>query len=267
MKPRTNPTGTLRAASGLRVAAPALLFLFGTLLAALWLLAAPAQAETLSDPLGNLGLERVEEVTTPVVDTLGTVHQRVEKGTGEAAASAVALPEPAVTEVRGEVRGVVTEIDRTREEAGDHGLVPPLVEPDAPTSGTATERSENGSSDSSDPATTAEAADGTTEDPTAPDTLPTEAEPVRDHEDAAPEQDTAHAEAATVDPGDAPRTQATTGSTVSSANAPTAAPAAVAGYLAVAALPDLDSGSVLVRARAPHATPADPAADPTVSPD
>lgn len=276
MKPRLSPIGTLRAASGLRAAAPALLFLLGVLFAALWLLSAPAQAETRSEPLGGLGLERVEEVTgpvtAPVTDTLGTVHQRVERGTGEAAASAVALPEPAVAEVRGEVREVVTGIDRAREETADQGLVPALVEPVSsshpdlePVIEDPTAPSEPDSSDPAKPSRdeTAE----TVEAQAAPDTFRLI---VEDHRTADPAHGHESAEALIGGPIDPPEVQTGTGSAVSavsSANAPTSAPAAVAGYLATAALPGPDAGTVLVRTRAPHATPADPADDPTVSPD
>ncbi|SIO90480.1 hypothetical protein [Nocardiopsis sp. JB363] len=273
MKPRISPTGTLRAVSGLRAAASALLFLLGVLFAALWLLSAPAQAETGSNPLGNLGLERVDEVTepvtTPVTDTLGTVHQRVEQGAGEAAASAIALPEPAVTEVRDEVRGVVTEIDRTREETADQGLVPALVEPVASArSGTGPVPEESTTSaepDSPDPSK-ASVDEGTevTEDPIASGPLRSTA---ADHRAIAPAHGSEPAEALTGDPIDPPEVQATAGSAISSANAPTSAPAAVAGYLATAALPGPDVATALVRAGSPHATPADPADDPTVSPD
>ncbi|MGW8437007.1 hypothetical protein ACWGKS_17795 [Nocardiopsis sp. NPDC055879] len=276
MKPRLSSIGTLRAASGLRAAALALLFLLGVLFAALWLLSAPAQAETRSEPLGGLGLERVDEVTgpvtAPVTDTLGTVHQRVERGTGEAAASAVALPEPAVAEVRGEVRGVVTGIDRTREEAADQGLVPALIEPvvsSYPDDESATDDSitapETDSSDQAKPS--AEETTEAGEDRAIPAPFrPT----VEEHRAADPEHDPESAGALTGDPVDPPEVQTSAGSVVSavsSANAPTSAPAAVAGYLATAALPGPDAAIALVHARSPHATPADPADDPTVSPD
>ena len=265
MKPRISSIGTLRAASGLRAAAPALLFMLGVLFAALWLLSAPAQAETRSEPLGELGLERVDEVTAPVTDALGTVHQRVEQGAGEAAASAVALPEPAVAEVR----GVVTEIDRTREEAADQGLVPTLVEPVAssrPDVEPVTDES-TASPESQSQAPAKPSADETTE--TAEDrAVPDPFRPaVEGHPTAEAEHDPEPAEAFTGGPVDPPEVQATTGSAVSSAGAPTSAPAAVAGYLAAATLPGPDAATALVHARSPHATPADPADDPTVSPD
>lgn len=273
MKPRISSIGTLRAASGLRAAAPALLFMLGVLFAALWLLSAPAQAETRSEPLGELGLERVDEVTAPitapVTDTLGTVHQRVERGAGEAAASAVALPEPAVAEVRGEVRGVVTEIDRTREEAADQGLVPTLVEPvtsSRPDVEPVTDESTT-SPESESQAPAKPSADETTE--TAEDrAVPDPFRPaVEGHPTAEAEHDPEPAEAFTGGPVDPPEVQATTGSAVSSAGAPTSAPAAVAGYLAAATLPGPDPATALVHARSSHATPSDPADDPTVSPD
>ena len=276
MKPRLSPIGTLRAASGLRAAAPALLLLLGVLFAALWLLSAPAQAETRSEPLGGLGLERVDEVTgpvtAPVTDTLGTVHQRVERGTGEAAASAVALPEPAVAEVRGEVRGVVAGIDRTREETADQGLVPALVEPVA-SSRPDLEPATDDSTTSPEPDFSAPAkpsADETTEageDRAAPDPFRLT---VEDHRAADPAPGPESTDALVGTPVDPPEVQTTTGSAVSavsSANAPTSAPAAVAGYLAAAALPGPDAATALVHTRPPHATPADPADDPTVSPD
>ena len=273
MKPRISPTGTLRAVSGLRTAASALLFLLGVLFAALWLLSAPAQAEAGSDPLGDLGLKRVDEVagpvTTPVADTLGTVHQRVEQGAGAATAAAIALPEPAVTEVRGEVRGVVTEIDRTREETADQGLVPALVEPVASSrsgTGPAPEESATFSEPDSRDSSKAAGDEGTevAEDPIVPGPLhPTAA----DHRAIAPAHGSEPAEALTGDPIDPPEVQVTAGSAISSANTPASAPAAVAGYLATAALPVPDAATALVHARSPHATPADPADDPTVSPD
>ncbi|WP_067597580.1 hypothetical protein [Nocardiopsis listeri] len=276
MKPRLSSIGTLRAASGLRAAAPSLLLLLGVLFAALWLFSAPAQAETRSDPLGGLGLERVDEVTgpvtAPVTDTLGTVHQRVERGAGEAAASAVALPEPAVTEVRGEVREVVAGIDRTREEAADQGLVPSLVEPVAPSRSDLepTPDDPTTSPEPDSPAPARPSAEETTEageDQAVPDPFRLI---VEDHRAAEPAHDHESAEALIGGPIDPPEVQAGTGSAVSavsSANAPTSAPAAVAGYLAAAALPGPDAATVLVHARSPHATPADPADDPTVSPD
>ena len=264
MKSRTSRTGTFRAASGLRATTLTLLFLLGTFFAALWFLDTPAQAQTLPDPLPNPdrvgALERVEEVGTPVTDTLDALHRRVERG-AEATATAVALPEPAVTEVRDEVHGVVTELDRARGGATEHGptLVPDLMEPATPDPTPIEE-----------PRAPKERPDhtgGDLEGTSAPGPDPAPATPLHrrqvTHTDIVePAAPTENVDAEPVT--DQPRVQATTSSPVSATGAPATA---VAGYLDSPALPGPKAADAPVRVQRPHATPVDPADDPTVSPD
>jgi hypothetical protein len=300
--PRTSRTGALRAASAACAAAPsplALLLLVGAFLAALWLLAAPAQADTaagsgtLGAPVaetasaagGALGLgetralekqtlERVvpEQVTEPVTATLGTVHQHLEKGSADTAAVAAALHEPAA-EVRDEVRGVVTEIDRTRGETVERGLVHalPVTEPrtartTGPSEGEDTPESGDAERDSS-----SESPDGSAEatSPTAPGAPAGQVASAQHHHTASAAQAT---RASTTGTGAAERTsehqhlQAATSSAAPAVGAP--APAGgVAGYLTAAPLPAPAADTVRLAAYRLHTVPADPADDPTVSPD
>ncbi|GAB3713367.1 hypothetical protein [Nocardiopsis oceani] len=296
--PRTSRTGALRAVSAARAVTPAVIglpLLVGAFLAVLWLfLAAPAQAETDADGDGTavtgalsqngeqdrepgLGeapaLERIvpEEVTEPVTGTLATVHQGLED-TADTAAAATSLPAPASLsevggEVRGEVRDVVQEIDRTREEAAEGGLVPALPvtgssQPgSSPTEETATEQEE--------PAADTEDAQGT-KAPEA-DTVPTSSEhasALTQHQRSAPAATAAPVESA--DPADrAPEhhhTLSASGTAAPTANGPAPAPA-LAGYLSSALLPVPVSDAVPLAAHRLHPVPADPADDPTVSPD
>ena len=267
MKSRTSRTGTLRAASGLRATTPTLLFLLGVFFAALWFLAAPAQAQTLPEPLPNPdrvgALERVGEVTTPVTDTLSTLHPRVEQGAAEATATAIGLPEPAVAEVLDEVHGVVTGLDQVREDTTEHGpfLVPVLIEPSTPDP---TPIEEPVAPKERPDHTDGEPEDSSLSAPVFGAVTPLhrpQATPINVVEPTAPTENV-DAEPAT----DQPRIQATTSSPASATGTP--APAtAVAAYLGSAVLPGPDTTAVLVRARTPHAAPAGPADDPTVSPD
>lgn len=303
MIPRTSRTGTLRAASAACAAAPsaiALPLLVGALLAVLWLLcAAPAQADTSSTALGTplseaasatgeaLGLgeaqtldtqtlEKVvpEEVTEPVTATLGTVHQgleqghqRLEKSTTETAAAAVALPEPAVAEVRGEVRGFVADIDRTREEAVERGLVHtlPVTEPRAPRSQDAesTEGIETDWRSEEDERSSAA-------EPLTAQDAPARHAVTAQHHHPAPAGQASAASAAEEGDGDRTpehrRVQPTTGSPAPTANGPAPVPS-VAGYLTAAPLPAPAADAVRLAAHRLHTVPADPADDLTVSPD
>lgn len=301
MIPRTSRTGTLRAASAVCAAVPSLVglpLLVGAFLAVLWLLcAAPAQADAssstaLGTPIseassatgealgldGAQALEKVvpEEVTEPVTATLGTVHQsleqghqRLEEGTTETAATAVALPEPAVAEIRGEVRGFVAEIDRAREETVERGLVHtlPVTESRTPRSPAAedaenTEDTEAGRRSEED------------EKSSAPGPLTGQHAPVHhsattQHHLSSAVQATAAAVSEQGTADHAPehqRVQPATGSPAPAANGPVPAPS-VAGYLTAAALPAPAADAVRLAAHRLHPVPADPADDPTVSPD
>lgn len=305
MIPRTSRTGTLRAASAACAVTPSLIglpLLVSAFLAVLWLFcAAPAQADTSSStalgaPLSEasaatgealrLGetqtlrkqpLEKVvpEEVTEPVTATLGTVHQsleqghqRLEKSTAETAAAAAALPEPAVAEVRGEVRGFVAEIDRTREEAVERGLVRTL-----PVTGPRAPRSQDTESTE---ATETDRRSEEDERSSAPEPLTAQGTPARHavsaqhHHHPAPAVQAAEAAASEEDGGDHTpehrRAQPTTGSPAPTANGPAPAPS-VAGYLTVAPLPAPATDAVRLAAHRLHTVPADPADDLTVSPD
>ncbi len=278
--------------------------LVGAFLAVLWLVcAAPAQADTAGAPgttanesaptaaLGGpiseaattagdalgLGEPRTlnavvpEEVTEPVTSTLGTVQQgleqgqqRLEKGTAETVAVAASLPEPAVAGVRGEVRGFVAELDRTREEAVERGLghtLPttstprnPAVEADGDTD------ADQSSERDGEPAATAETGRGAADHqavigrhhhPAQAGQAAATVVSERGAADRAPEQQ---------------RVQPTTGSPAPSANGPASAPS-VAGYLTVAPLPAPAADAVRLAAHRLRTVPADPATDPTVSPD
>lgn len=263
MKPRTSRTGTLSAVSGLRAATPALLFLLGVLLAALWLLAAPAQAESLPEvlqkPDRGHALERVEEVTAPVTDTLGIVHQRVEQGAAEVTSTATALPEPTVTEVHDEVRGVVTELDRDREEVTEHepATAPvtteatgPATEPVAPDEPSSQEGARSEGVGVAEPASA----------------TPLQRPHRVDRADVVEPTESVDTGSTTEPATDRPGIQAAASSSTTTTSAP--APAtAVAGYLDSAVLPGPDGAAAPARAQRPHGTPADPADDPTVSPD
>lgn len=262
MKPRTSRIGAPHAASGLRVAAPALLFLLGALLAALWLLATPAQAQALPEepfqkPAQGHALERVEEITAPVTGALGIIHQRVERGAAEVAATAVALPEPAITEVHDEVRGVVTELDEVREDVTAHEPAPTSLASPVPSTGPTAEPV------ASDERSTPDGARPKEVDDSAP--LP--AVPLPRPQRVARTDVVEPVENVATEPAtESPRIQATTSSATPTTSVPATA-VAVAGYLSSAVLPGPDATATLVRARHPHATPADPADDPTVSPD
>ena len=308
--PRTSRTGALRAVSAACAATPPVIglpLLFGAFLAALWVfLAAPAQAETHTDGDGlavtetlsqdeapsrdgelDLGeartLERVvpEEVTDPVTGTLDTVHRGLEDtaDTADTAAAATGLPEPTCLaevgdDVRGEVRDVVQEIDRTREEAVGEGLAPalPVTEPGQPGPST-TEEAESGPEESAADTEDAQS----TQEPEA-ETGPTGPEhasaPIQHHRPVSAAAIAAPVESA--DPADradradrAPdhyHAPSTAGSAAPTANGPAPAPA-VAGYLNSALLPAPVTDAAPVTAHGPHPVPADPADDPTVSPD
>ena len=300
--PRTSRTGALRAVSVARAVTPAVIglpLLVGAFLAVLWLfLAAPAQAETDADGDGTavtgglsqngerdgepdrepgLGeapaLERIvpEEVTEPVTDTLGTVHQGLED-TADSAAAATSLPEPASLsevggEVRGEVRDVVQEIDRTREDAAEGGLVPAL--PVTGSSQPAPSSVEEAEPEQEESAEDTEDAQGT-EAPEA-DTGPASSEhasALTQHQRSAPAATAAPVES--VNPADRAsehhHTLSASGTAAPTANGPAPAPA-VAGYLSSALLPAPVSDAVPLAAHRLHPVPADPADDPTVSPD
>ncbi|GAA1462231.1 hypothetical protein NE857_04795 [Nocardiopsis exhalans] len=305
MIPRTSRTGALRAASAACAAAPSLLalpLLVGAFLAVSWLLAAPAQADagsgTLGGPVaetasaagGALGLgetptlekqtlERVvpEEITEPVTATLGTVHQRLEKGTADTAAVAATLHEPAA-EVRDEVRGVVTEIDRARGETVERGLAHTLPTTDPRTTEPRTSRTtgpqeDEGTAGSGDEErdSSSESTDGSTEatSPTTPGAPVRQPATAQQHRSESAAETTRAATAGTGAADRAPepqRFQAATGSAAPAAGAP--APAGgVAGYLTAAPLPAPAADTVRLAAHRLHTVPADPADDPTVSPD
>lgn len=283
MIPRTSRTGTLRAASAACAVVPSAIVLplvLGALLAVLWLFgAAPAQADTaalgsgaLGTPVSEtasatgeaLGLSEAprlglvpEEVTEPVATTLGTVHQRLEKGTADTAEAAVSLPEPAVAEVR----GFVAEIDR-RGDTAEHGLVQglPLSEPGAP-------RETDAPEETGEDRVSEEDAD------------PERAERPEGHGVPVPPATTSHQAAATPSSGtddseredadgapDHQRVQPATGSPAPTANGPAPVPS-VAGYLSAAPLPAPTADAVRLAAHRLHTVPADPADDLTVSPD
>ncbi|MEU3018396.1 MULTISPECIES: hypothetical protein [unclassified Nocardiopsis] len=289
MIPRTSRTGTLRAAPAACAAVPSAIglpLLLCAFLAVLWLLcAAPAQADTSapgSGPLGTpvseaasatgeaLGLDRAPsldtvvpgEVTEPVTATLGTVHQRLERRTTEAAEAAVALPEPAVAEVR----GFVAEIDRTREETVDGGLVRalPVSEDRAPR--TAVTDADAPEETGEDRGSEEDRAAADPERPAQPDALLFAPAAVQQ---ATPGAGEGHGGA---EPDDADRfpehqrVQPATGSPAPTSNGPAPVPS-VAGYLSAAPLPAPAADAVLLAAHRLHTVPADPADDPTVSPD
>ncbi|GAB3737395.1 hypothetical protein [Nocardiopsis nanhaiensis] len=297
--PRTSRTGALRAVSVARAVTPAFIglpLLVGAFLAVLWLfLAAPAQAETDAGGDGTavtgilpqngerdaeqdretgLGeapdLERIvpEEVTEPVTDTLGTVHQGLE----DTAAAATSRPAPASLsevggEVRGEVRDVVQEIDRTREDAAEGGLVPAL--PVTGSSQPAPSSVEEAEPEQEESAEDTEDAQGT-EAPEA-DTGPTGSEhasALTQHHRSMPAATAAPVES--VNPADRAsehhHTLSASGTAAPTANGPAPAPA-VAGYLSSALLPAPVSDAVPLAAHRLHPVPADAADDPTVSPD
>ena len=263
MKPHAGRNGTFSAVSGLRSAAPALLFLFGSLLAALWLLSSPAQAESLPEVLQEAErgrtLERVEEVTAPVTGVLGGVHQRVEQGATEVTASATALPGPPGTEVHDEVRGAVTELDRTREDLTEHE--PIIAAGVTESTGPAVEPLATADSSSSDRARSKDV--GIPEPVT---TTPLRGHPQADRTDVVEATENVGDTGSTEPTIDRPRVQPATSSSSATASAP--APAtAVAGYLDSPALPGPKAADAPVRVQRPHATPVDPADDPTVSPD
>ncbi|WP_026119468.1 hypothetical protein [Nocardiopsis ganjiahuensis] len=304
MIPRTSRTGTLRAASAVCAAAPSLLglpLLIGAFLAVLWLLcAAPAQADTTaseaSGPATALGapvseaaagagealglgesrtLDGVvpEEVAEPVASTLGTVHQgleqghqRLEKGAADTAAVAAALPEPAVTEVRGEVRGFVADLDRAREEAVERGPAHTLpgAEPGTPRSPAAEAAADTGADRRSERDREADASEP------APDRGAPARHAVTGQHHPAPSLQAAATDAAERGTADhAPeqqRVQPTTGSHAPTSNGPASAPS-VAGYLTAAPLPAPATDAVRLAAHRLRAVPVGPAADPTVSPD
>ncbi|GAA1094752.1 hypothetical protein [Nocardiopsis metallicus] len=300
MIPRTSRTGALRAASAACAAAPSLLALplmVGAFLAVLWLLAAPAQADagsgTLGGPVaetasaagGALGLgepptlekqtlERVvpEEITEPVTATLGTVHQRLEKGTADTAAVAATLHEPA-TGVRDEVRGVVTEIDRARGETVERGLAHTLPTTEPRTSRTTGPPEDEGTAGSGEEERepSSESTDGSAEatSPTTPDAPVRPAVTAQQHRSESAAETTRATTAGTGTADRAPepqRLQAATGSAAPAASAP--APAGgVAGYLTAAPLPAPAADTAHLAAYRLHSVPADPADDPTVSPD
>ncbi|MEC3894708.1 hypothetical protein [Nocardiopsis sp. LDBS1602] len=277
MKPRISRPGTLRAASAVCAAPPSFIglpLLLGAFLTVLWLSAAPAQADALSasEPLQGLGqgrtLERVEEVAAPVTDTLGTVHQRLEEGTGEAAATATILPEPSVSEFRGEVRGVFTEVDRVREEATELGPLPtPSVRETTTTSPDMVEAPKDEAADEEGPRPSREIQETEAPLDSVPPTERITSAPVSGGANEVPGENATVDDDTDVEPVAEPhRAQGTTGSPAPSTGGPAPA-AAVAGYLASATLPGPDSTAVLIGSRAPHAGPTDPADDPTVSPD
>ncbi|GHC70535.1 hypothetical protein GCM10007079_02100 [Nocardiopsis terrae] len=302
MIPRTSRTGTLRAVSAACAAAPSLLclpLLIGAFLTVLWLLcsAAPAQADTspahpdaenTSATRGALpaealtsgrslgldeekSLEQVvpERVAAPVNTTLGTVHENLGKHTADTAAAAASLPEPAVTEVRSEVREVVTEIGRTSDTAVEQGLTHTLPATEARASRSApAEPAEDGAEPR--PRGDEEADRPEAETGRNPAVLDSAAAP---HHIPAPAGDPAEA-AGTAEPDHgaadrAPehqRVQQTTGSPAPTANGPASAPS-VAGYLTSAPLPAPAADTMRLAAHRLHAVPVDPADDPTVSPD
>ncbi|MGW5876347.1 hypothetical protein ACWFMI_07310 [Nocardiopsis terrae] len=303
MIPRTSRTGTLRAVSAACAAAPSLLclpLLIGAFLTVLWLLcsAAPAQADTspahpdapaaenTPAPRGALpaealtsgrslglgeekSLEQVvpERVAVPVNTTLGTVHESLGKHTADTAAAAASLPEPAVTEVRSEVREVVTEIGRTGETAVERGPTHTLPATEARA---ARSTPAEPAGDGAEPRADEEADRPEAETDRNPAVLDSAAAP---HHIPAPVGDPAGA-AGTAEPDhgaadrapDHQRVQQTTGSPAPTANGPAGAPS-VAGYLTSAPLPAPAADTMRLAAHRLHAVPVDPADDPTVSPD
>ncbi|MFE1167739.1 hypothetical protein [Nocardiopsis sp. NPDC058789] len=283
MIPRTSRTGTLRAASAVCAVVPSAIslpLLLGALLAVLWLFgAAPAQADTSAlgagalgtpvsetasatgEALGLGGAPRLgivpEEVTEPVATTLGTVHQRLEKGTADTAEAAVSLPEPAVAEVR----GFVAEIDR-REETVERTLVqgPPLSESRASREADAPEetKGDRAAEDDAD-SERAERSEGR-DVPVPPTTASHQAT-------TAPGSDPTGSEREDADGvSEHQRVQPATGSPAPTANGPAPVPS-VAGYLTAAPLPAPTADAVRLAAHRLHTVPADPADDLTVSPD
>lgn len=204
------------------------------------------------------------EVTAPVTDTLGSVHQRIEgsaSGPGDGG-----LP---VAEVGEGARSVVEGLGREAGTGPDTGLTPVIngEEPsasDAPSEDHAetaardhdagdTERDRRASERTTPdgPGTVLRATDDTT--PALEDTAGTGA-------DAAPET------GAGSETGEPRRSHPASAPTASAQTAGPVAPA-VAGFLPSAPVTGPASTAVRPWSAAPHGVPADPADDPTVSPD
>lgn len=212
------------------------------------------------------------EVTAPVTDTLGSVHQHLEDPASEPDGGGLSESGLPVAEVGEGARRVVEGLGR--EDGGDPGtgLTSVLTGEGTLTSEAASENSsETAARDRGPGDDRATERDRRTSEDTAPDgpgTVPRAAAdttPVFDdttdhHAEAAPESG-AHS-----DVGEPRRSHLASAPTSSAQTAGSAAPA-VAGYLPSSPVAGPASTTVRPWSIAPHGVPSDPADDPMVSPD